>query len=41
MEPESLRDLVQGRFVDALGIVAAQDVNGRDSRDSVVHILKQ
>jgi len=24
MEPESLRDLVQGRFVDALGIVAAQ-----------------
>ena len=24
MEPESLRDLVQGRFVDALGIVAAK-----------------
>ena len=24
MEPESLRDLVQGRFVDALGVVAAQ-----------------
>ena len=24
MEPESLRELVQGRFVDALGIVAAQ-----------------
>ena len=24
LEPESLRDLVQGRFVDALGIVAAQ-----------------
>ena len=24
MEPDSLRDLVQGRFVDALGVVAAQ-----------------
>jgi uncharacterized membrane protein YqiK len=24
MEPESLRDLVQGRFVDSLGVVAAQ-----------------